>query len=101
MRKLFILMVSVLIITNLSALNIGVGIGVEDLGNDAYLRIKGDAILPIVSFLDYRLGLLIFNLKNKEIGLGTGIDNDVIAIISSPLIFQIYLPLGFSLGFND
>ncbi|MEO0088064.1 MAG: hypothetical protein ABIK77_02970 [candidate division WOR-3 bacterium] len=101
MRKLLILMVSVLIITNLSALNIGVGIGVEDLGNDAYLRIKGDAILPIVSFLDYRLGFLIFNLKEKDITLGTGIDNDILVKIPVPFLFQIYIPCGFSFYFND
>lgn len=101
MRRLFILITSLLLLSNLSALTLGVGVGVEDLGNDAYLQIKGDAILPIVSFLDYRLNFLIFNLKSKELTFSTGIDNDLIAKIPMPILFQVYIPFGFSLGFND
>ncbi|MEO0131234.1 MAG: hypothetical protein ABIK76_06050 [candidate division WOR-3 bacterium] len=101
MRKLLGLILGILLITNLSALTLGAGIGLEDLGNDVYLQIKGDAILPIVSFLDYRVGLLIFNFKDKDITLGTGIDNDVLVKISVPFLFQLYIPCGFSLYFND
>ncbi|MCS7249981.1 MAG: hypothetical protein RMJ34_01890 [candidate division WOR-3 bacterium] len=100
MKKL-ILVLSFLFITNLSALTLGVGAGLENLGNDAYLQIKGDALFPLFSFLDYRLTLLTFNFKDKNIRLGTGIDNDMIAKIPLPVLFQVYIPLGFSFGFND
>lgn len=101
MKRLFTLIASVLFITNLSALTLGAGLGLEELGNDAYLKIKGDAIFPIVSLLDYRLGILIFNLKNKDITLGTGIDNDLIVKVPMPIGFQPYIPCGFFFGFNE
>lgn len=101
MRKLFVLMVGVLLIANLSALTLGVGLGVEDLGNDAYLQIKGDATFSIVNFLDYRANFLLFNFKNKELSLGTDLDNDVIIKTPVPFMFQVYIPFGISISIND
>lgn len=101
MKKLLGLIVGVLLINNLLALTLDTGIGLEDLGNNVFLQLKGSAILPIVSFLDYRANLLIFNLKDKDIKLSTGIDNDLLVKISLPILFQLYIPCGFSLYFNQ
>ncbi len=96
MRKLFILIITLLLINSLFSLTIGVGVGVEDLGNNAYGAAKVDAILPLVSFLDARLNLLFLNLSEIKINLGTGIGSDIIVKFPLPIIFQPYIPFGFS-----
>ncbi len=81
----------------------GLGVAYENLagpeGSKPYLAIKGDATVPVVPILDWRLGILNISLPEggKSFSFGTGINSDLLIKIPMAGTFQPYIPLGLSL----
>ncbi|MEO0106226.1 MAG: hypothetical protein ABIL46_02715 [candidate division WOR-3 bacterium] len=103
MKKLLAAAIALSAVSGLYALSLGLGIAYENLagpeGTDPYLAIKGDATIPVISMVDWRLGLLNISLPEggKSFSLGTGIGSDLLVKIPMAGTFQPYVPFGFSL----
>ena len=106
MKKLFAIAIAASMLSGLYGLTLGLGVAYEDVAEDGrWLCIKGDARIPIIPVLDWRVGLLTVKMPTdaKTIAFGTGVSNDLLIKFPMPASFQPYLVLGvwFGMGLED
>ena len=106
MKKLFAIAIAASMLSGLYGLTLGLGVAYEDVAEDGrWLCVKGDARIPILPVLDWRVGLLNVRLPDggKAINFGTGVSNDLLIKFPMPASFQPYLVLGvwFNMGLED
>lgn len=106
MKKLFAIAIAASMLSGLYGLTLGLGVAYEDVAEDGrYLCIKGDARIPVLPVLDWRVGLLNVMLPDggKAINFGTDVSSDLLIKFPMPASFQPYLVLGvwFNMGLED
>jgi hypothetical protein len=110
MKKLFAIAIVASLLSGLYGLTLGLGASYEDITEEdsltgAYLVVRGDARIPVLPILDWRVGLLAVRLPEggKALGFGTDVTSDLLVKIpmASPLHPYIVLGLWLDLGLED